>query len=124
METAGKGHKKAVQIISVYPAQLEAEAMYRAGEALFSAVKIGMLKQHKTIDEQKLKEVQSLYEQLPIKSLRDLDISGADLMELRNRRAGKWVAEELRRIEEAVLAGKLPNRKHDIKEWLASWDQH
>ncbi len=37
--------------------------MYRAGEALFSAVKIGMLKKHKTIDEQKLKEVQSLYEQ-------------------------------------------------------------
>lgn len=36
--------------------------MYRAGEALFSAVKIGMLKKHKTIDEQKLKEVQSLYE--------------------------------------------------------------
>ncbi len=105
METAGKSHKKAVQIISVYPARLEAEAMYRAGEALFSAVKIGMLKKHKTIDEQKLKEVQSLYEQSPIKSLRDLDISGADLMELRNRRAGKWVAEELRRIEEAVLAG-------------------
>ncbi|MEK4548403.1 CCA tRNA nucleotidyltransferase [Bacillus sp. FSL L8-0173] len=120
----GKVIKKAVQIISVYPAQLEAEAMYRAGEALLSAVKIGMLKKHKTIDEQKLKEVQSLYEKLPIKSLRDLDISGADLMELRNRRAGKWVAEELRRIEEAVLAGKLSNRKHDIKEWLASWDQH
>ncbi|MEC3849988.1 CCA tRNA nucleotidyltransferase [Bacillus velezensis] len=120
----GKVIKKAVQIISVYPAQLEAEAMYRAGEALFSAVKIEMLKKHRTIDEQKLKEVQNLYEQLPIKSLRDLDISGADLMELRNRRAGKWVAEELRRIEEAVVAGKLPNRKHDIKEWLASWDQH
>lgn len=120
----GKIIKKAVQIVSVYPAQLEAQAMYRAGDALFSAVKIEMLKKHKTVDEQKLKEIRSLYEQLPIKSLRDLDISGADLMELRNRRAGKWIAEELSRIEEAVLAGKLSNRKHDIKEWLASWDQH
>ncbi|MGY5190307.1 UNVERIFIED_CONTAM: CCA tRNA nucleotidyltransferase, partial [Bacillus amyloliquefaciens DSM 7 = ATCC 23350] len=86
-----------------------AEEMCRAGEALWAAGTIGMLKKHKTIDERKLKEVQSLYEELPIKRLRDRDISGADLMELRNRRAGKWVAEELSRIEEAVLAGKLPN---------------
>ncbi|MBY8913708.1 CCA tRNA nucleotidyltransferase [Bacillus sp. YC2] len=120
----GKVIKEAVQIVSACPVKLETEAMYRTGEkALLSAVKISMLEQTKTIDAQKLKEVQRLYQQLPIKSLRDLDISGADIMALRNRPAGKWVAEELRRIEEAVLAGKLSNRKNNIKEWLRAWDQ-
>ncbi len=117
--------KEAIHIADTFGQSLDAMTMYRAGEkALLSAAKISQLRQNEKLDEKKLKDIQYAYQNLPIKSLKDLDITGKDLLALRNRPAGKWVSEELQRIEQAVVTGKLSNQKKHIEEWLKTCGQH
>ncbi|WP_345806116.1 CCA tRNA nucleotidyltransferase [Bacillus subtilis] len=121
----GKVIKEAIHIADTFGQSLDAMTMYRAGEkALLSAAKISQLRQNEKLDEKKLKDIQYAYQNLPIKSLKDLDITGKDLLALRNRPAGKWVSEELQRIEQAVVTGKLSNQKKHIEEWLKTCGQH
>lgn len=117
--------KEAIHIADTFGQSLDAMTMYRAGEkALLSVAKISQLRQNEKLDEKKLKDIQYAYQNLPIKSLKDLDITGKDLLALRNRPAGKWVSEELQRIEQAVVTGKLSNQKKHIEEWLKTCGQH
>nr|WGD74769.1 CCA tRNA nucleotidyltransferase [Bacillus subtilis] len=121
----GKVIKEAIHIADTFGQSLDAMTMYRAGEkALLSVAKISRLRQNEKLDEKKLKDIQYAYQNLPIKSLKDLDITGKDLLALRNRPAGKWVSEELQRIEQAVVTGKLSNQKKHIEEWLKTCGQH
>ncbi|MGG1014762.1 CCA tRNA nucleotidyltransferase [Bacillus subtilis] len=121
----GKVIKEAIHIADTFGQSLDAMTIYRAGEkALLSAAKISQLRQNEKLDEKKLKDIQYAYQNLPIKSLKDLDITGKDLLALRNRPAGKWVSEELQRIEQAVVTGKLSNQKKHIEEWLKTCGQH
>ncbi|MEG7381093.1 CCA tRNA nucleotidyltransferase [Bacillus subtilis] len=121
----GKVMKEAIHIAYTFGQSLDAISMYKAGEkALLSAAKISQLRQNEKLDEEKLKDIQNAYQSLPIKSLKDLDITGKDLLALRNRPAGQWVSEELQRIEQAVLTGKLSNQKKHIEEWLKTCGQH
>lgn len=120
----GKVMKEAAHIADTFGQSLDAMSMYKAGEkALLSAVKISMLRQTKQLNGERLKEVREAYQSLPIKSLQDLAITGRDLLALRNQPAGKWVSEELQRIEQAVVTGKLSNQKEHIEEWLKTCDQ-
>ncbi|PRP50104.1 CCA tRNA nucleotidyltransferase [Bacillus halotolerans] len=120
----GKVMKEAAHIADTFGQSLDAMSMYKAGEkALLSAVKISMLRQTKKLNGERLKEVREAYQSLPIKSLKDLAITGRDLLALRNQPAGKWVSEELQRIEQAVVTGKLSNQKEHIEEWLKTCDQ-
>ncbi|MEC1614685.1 CCA tRNA nucleotidyltransferase [Bacillus mojavensis] len=120
----GKVMKEAAHIADTFGQSLDAMSMYKAGEkALLSAVKISMLRQTKQLNGERLKEVRDAYQSLPIKSLKDLAITGRDLLALRNQPAGKWVSEELQRIEQAVVTGKLSNQKKHIEEWLKTCDQ-
>ncbi|MCY8484651.1 CCA tRNA nucleotidyltransferase [Bacillus atrophaeus] len=120
----GKVIKEASRIADTFYQELDALSMYQAGEkALISAVKIKVLSETKQVDKEKLEAVRKEYRSLPIKSLKDLDITGQDLLNVRNRPAGKWVSEELQRIEQAVVTGKLSNQKKHLEEWLKSWDQ-
>ncbi|MCY7892574.1 CCA tRNA nucleotidyltransferase [Bacillus vallismortis] len=121
----GKVMKEAIHIAHTYGERLNAMSMYKAGEkALLSAAKISQLRQNEKLDKEKLKAIQDTYQRLPIKSLKDLDFTGKDLLALRNRPAGKWVSEELQRIEQAVVTGKLSNQKKHIEEWLKTCGQH
>ncbi|KAF1679851.1 CCA tRNA nucleotidyltransferase [Bacillus sp. SKDU12] len=121
----GKVMKEAIHIAHTFGQALDAISMYKAGEkSLLSAVKIAQLRQNKKLDDEKLKDIQSAYQSLPIKSLKDLDITGKDLLALRDRPAGKWVSGELQRIEQAVVTGKLSNQKKHIEEWLKTCGQH
>lgn len=121
----GKVIKEAIHIADTFGQSLDAMTMYRAGEkALLSAAKISRLRQNEKLDEKKLKDIQYTYQNLPIKSLKDLDITGKDLLALRDQPAGKWVSEELQRIEQAVVTGKLSNQKKHIEEWLKTCGQH
>lgn len=116
--------KEAAHIADTFGQSHDAMSMYKAGEkALLSAVKISMLRQTKQLNGERLKEVREAYQSLPIKSLKDLAITGRDLLALRNQPAGKWVSEELQRIEQAVVTGKLSNQKEHIEEWLKTCDQ-
>lgn len=121
----GKVMKEAIHISHTFGQSLDTMSMYKAGEkSLLSAAKISQLRQNEKLDDEKLKDIQNTYQNLPIKSLRDLDITGKDLLALRNRPAGKWVSEELQRIEQAVVTGKLSNQKKHIEEWLKTCGQH
>ncbi|MGG1241330.1 CCA tRNA nucleotidyltransferase [Bacillus cabrialesii] len=121
----GKVMKEAIHIAKTYSQSLDPMSMYKAGEkSLLSAAKISQLQQNEKLDEEKLKGIQNAYQSLPIKSLKDLDFTGKDLLALRNRPAGKWVSEELQRIEQAVVTGKLSNQKKHIEEWLKTCGQH
>ncbi|USP93841.1 CCA tRNA nucleotidyltransferase [Bacillus vallismortis] len=121
----GKVMKEAIHIAYTFGQSLDAMSMYEAGEkALLSAARISQLRQNEKLDEEKLKDIQNAYQSLPIKNLKDLDITGKDLLALRNRPAGQWVSEELQRIEQAVLTGKLSNQKKHIEEWLKTCGQH
>ncbi|OCA90908.1 CCA tRNA nucleotidyltransferase [Bacillus sp. FJAT-27225] len=63
------------------------------------------------------------YETLPIKSSKDMDISGGDLISWAGQSGGPWVKEQLALVEEAILLGRLMNRKDKIKEWLLNCNQ-
>ncbi|CAH2715763.1 CCA-adding enzyme [Neobacillus rhizosphaerae] len=59
-----------------------------------------------------------LYEQLPIKYLSDMNVTGNDVMEWLNKSGGPWLKDTLLKIERAIVEGKLENNKQKIKEWL------
>lgn len=58
------------------------------------------------------------YENLPIKSRREVAFTGTDLMELLNRQAGPWIKEYLSLIEKTILEGQLVNQPEKIREWV------
>lgn len=55
---------------------------------------------------------------LQIQSIRDLVISGDDLMKWYNKPGGPWLKEALTKIEHAVLHQKVVNNSTEIKEWI------
>jgi tRNA nucleotidyltransferase (CCA-adding enzyme) len=55
---------------------------------------------------------------LPIQSIRELVISGQDVMEWFNKPGGPWLKETLSRIEHAVLHQKVVNNATKLKEWI------
>ncbi|MCM3088241.1 CCA tRNA nucleotidyltransferase [Bhargavaea ginsengi] len=56
--------------------------------------------------------------ELPIRSLKDLAVTGNDLIGWYGRKGGPWVKEWLGNIEEAVVTGRLMNTREDIKGWF------
>ncbi|MBB3906591.1 CCA tRNA nucleotidyltransferase [Anoxybacteroides rupiense] len=62
----------------------------------------------------------ALFAQLPIKSRSDLAITGKDIMGWMGRPGGPWLANMLKKVERAVIQGKVENDKERIKEWLIS----
>lgn len=112
MEASGKVIKQAAQVAGRIDQQWDVLAMYEAGEeTLISACTIQMLKDDQAVDERRLAEVRKAYQALPIKSLKDLAVTGGDLLRVREKPPGKWVADDLKRIERAVLNGELANQK-------------
>lgn len=65
-----------------------------------------------------LREAQSFQDSLPIRSKKDLEINGRDLMELYQMRGGPWVKACLNAIEKEVLFGRLKNNQNDIIDWV------
>jgi len=60
----------------------------------------------------------SLKKALPIQSIRDLAITGQELMEWFKVPGGPWLKETLTQIERAVLHKKVGNDATQIKEWI------
>lgn len=65
-----------------------------------------------------LETVQADYEQLPIKSKKDISINGNDIIQSLNAKPGKWLGEVITQIEELVVSGKLANDPQVILEWV------
>lgn len=55
---------------------------------------------------------------LPIQSIRELVISGEDVMDWFNKPGGPWLKETLLQIEHAVLHQKVANSATKLKEWI------
>lgn len=60
---------------------------------------------------------------LPIKSRKDLEAGGKDLMAWMDRGPGPWIEEMLKMAEQGVLSGSVLNKKDQLKEWLLSCNQ-
>lgn len=55
---------------------------------------------------------------LPIQSIKDLCVSGQDLLKWTNMRGGRWVGEWMQKIAYAVLHKQCENEMDTIKEWF------
>ncbi|MBP1080423.1 tRNA nucleotidyltransferase (CCA-adding enzyme) [Bacillus capparidis] len=99
-------------------------SLYKTGmHTALSAERIRMLLSDKQIDQERLLQLEEIYEHLPIKSVKELDIDGNELMQFRKKKPGKWIAEELEKIEKAVITDGLENGREAIKEWLKTCNQ-
>ncbi|MET3575158.1 CCA tRNA nucleotidyltransferase [Bhargavaea ullalensis] len=56
--------------------------------------------------------------QLPVRSMRELDVTGNELIAWTGEKGGPWVKKWLGKIEEAVVMGRIPNQSDDIKGWF------
>lgn len=66
----------------------------------------------------KVTDVKAQYEDLPIKSLKDLAIDGKILLEKTKQKPGKWVSEALHEAEKAVLEKKVKNKTEQLLDYL------
>ena len=73
---------------------------------------------HLTRQSSLLQEAKTSKLSLPIRSKKDLEVDGRDLMELYTSRSGPWVKECLNIIEREVLFGRLENNYNDIIDWV------
>jgi tRNA nucleotidyltransferase (CCA-adding enzyme) len=69
-------------------------------------------------DEDMTEQIQTLYENLPIKHRKELSVNGHDLCMWFQKKPGPWLRACLEEIEKAVLDQKTINEKEKIKEWL------
>lgn len=65
-----------------------------------------------------LKEIAESYDQLPIKSLKDLAIDGKKLLTESGKKPGKWVSDALLLAEQAVIEGKIMNEENVLFSYL------
>ncbi|MDQ0213672.1 tRNA nucleotidyltransferase (CCA-adding enzyme) [Oikeobacillus pervagus] len=59
-------------------------------------------------------------DELPLKSRKDLAITGNDLLNWSRMNGGPWVKEWIEAIEKAIISGEVKNEKESIREWLKS----
>lgn len=65
-----------------------------------------------------LDELKDLYENLPIKSLKDLAVNGNDLICWSGKQSGPWMGEALQKAVHAVINGEVTNNKQEIRSWM------
>jgi tRNA nucleotidyltransferase (CCA-adding enzyme) len=59
-----------------------------------------------------------LYASLPIRSIKELDVTGNDLILWFEKPGGPWVKELLGQVENSIISGHLANKKEEIRGWL------
>jgi tRNA nucleotidyltransferase (CCA-adding enzyme) len=94
------------------------ESVYKAGQedAISAEVVYASLKNTGGSTEM----IRDLYEQLPIKHRKELDVTGNDVMEWLDKNPGPWLRVILEEVERSVIYGIVPNEKEKIKEWLSA----
>ena len=65
-------------------------------------------KHGQTISEQK-RDVEQVYKEMPILSLKDLQVTGNELLDYINKAPGRWVSELLQKLMYAVAEQRCPN---------------
>jgi len=94
------------------------ESVYACGkETALQVEKIYQAYQSK-VDSFAVDRLQAIIDALPIHSLADIKVSGSDLIEWKQKKAGPWVKDVLKEIETEILNGRLENDNEVIKEWV------
>ncbi|QHT46849.1 CCA tRNA nucleotidyltransferase [Bacillus sp. SB49] len=77
-----------------------------------------------TAQEQKvLSDLHALYEELPIKTLKEAAFQAEDLIAMfPDKKRGPWIADKMKAMEYEIVTGKLKNEYDAIKEWAVSWN--
>jgi tRNA nucleotidyltransferase (CCA-adding enzyme) len=65
-----------------------------------------------------IEDLEEMFEKLPIKERAELSVAGKDLIQWFGKGPGPWIKDVLNEIEEVVAAGRIANKKADIREWL------
>lgn len=65
-----------------------------------------------------LQSIKEIDQHLPIRSRRDLNINGGDILRITSKKSGPWLKEVLRQIENDVLTNKVPNLKDELLKWV------
>ncbi|MGQ4664348.1 CCA tRNA nucleotidyltransferase [Metabacillus halosaccharovorans] len=63
------------------------------------------------------------FNQLPIKTKKEIAVNGHDLIQWINKEPGPWVAKVMEEIEKAILLKRIENKRSEIKEWLSTCSQ-
>ena len=61
---------------------------------------------------------------LPIQSIKELSITGNDLMNWLDKPGGPWLKEMLNEIVQAILHKEIDNHPEQIKEWIKNESRH
>ncbi len=101
---------------------------YRVKNEIIDALEIFHLKEKAALKvedlmehlgrESKHEEVSELYRHLVIKEQGELAVTGHDLMQLSEHRAGPWLGEVMDETIRAVIYEEVANTKEDIIHWL------
>jgi tRNA nucleotidyltransferase (CCA-adding enzyme) len=99
------------------------EALYKAQLNISISVEklCGVI--HNRINNELISQTIERYENLIIKDLKDLAVTGNDLLGWSNKKGGPWIKQQLSLIEKAVLVGDVKNQKEEIREWLLKCNQ-
>jgi len=99
--------------------------LYEAGpDTAVSVERIRSILVHPKTVNANINRVSSLFEQLPIKTKKQLAINGHDLILWLNKEAGPWVSQTMEEVEKAILTKKIENNRLEIKEWLLTCSQN
>ena len=72
----------------------------------------------------KKSEINKMYEKMPIKSMKDIDIDGKDIMNILGIQPGKEIGIIMINVRNAILNGIIKNNKSDIKEFILHGGYH
>lgn len=68
--------------------------------------------------------INKLYKSLPIKSMKDIDINGSEIMALLNLSPSHKISDIIKDIKVQILCGKLKNKKSEIKKYIVGEWHH
>lgn len=63
------------------------------------------------------------YQRLPIHEMKELNLSGTDLLEEISSKGGRWVSRTLKACEQEVVNGKLPNERQPLLGYAKTFYQ-
>jgi tRNA nucleotidyltransferase/poly(A) polymerase len=62
--------------------------------------------------------INKMYKNLPIKSMKDIDINGSEIMDILNIGPSHQISDIIKNIKVQLLCGQLKNKKSELKKYI------